>query len=192
MTTPTQSKKDNYRKPHAFAFWVAPMLTVMLAVGLTGCVTINPPPAPTLAAPASAPVTTPPTPSPAPVPLPAPTPAPVIPQRIQYNMPGVPISTTYFVVYSKSLQAGDKVDGFVQLTGQYYSADNTYEWQFQILGPGGESMHQWKGNWANDNYHQFSFTASYAGSYKLRVTHGSMYSKNLVIELSPPGWGYSG
>jgi hypothetical protein len=113
-------------------------------------------------------------------------------QRIEYTMPGVPILTTYSVTYSKSLQAGDKVDGFVQLTGQYYSVDNTYEWQFQILGPGGESIQQWKGNWANNNYHEFNFIASYTGTYKLRVTHGSMYSKNLTIQIWPPGWGFSG
>jgi len=109
-------------------------------------------------------------------------------QRIEYTMPGVPIFITRYVTYSKTLQVGDKVDGSVQLTGQYFDFDNTYEWQFQVIGPGGESIQQWKGHWVNNNYHEFSFPASYAGTYKIIVSHGSRQDKNLTIEIWPPGW----
>ena len=112
-------------------------------------------------------------------------------QRIEYTMPAGSIAGSE-VLYSKALKAGDKVDGFVQLAGQYHSTDWSYEWTFQIIGPGGESIHPWKGHWVNNNYHEFSFTASYAGTYKIRVYHVSSYSKNLTIEIWPPGWGYSG
>jgi len=108
-------------------------------------------------------------------------------QRIEYTMPAGSIAGSE-VLYSKALKAGDKVDGFVQLAGQYHSTDWSYEWTFQIIGPGGESIHLWKGHWVNNNYHEFSFTASYAGTYKIRVYHASSYSKNLTIEIWPPGW----
>jgi hypothetical protein len=110
------------------------------------------------------------------------------PQTITNAMPGVSIFTTYSVTYSKSLQSGDQVEGSVQLTGQYYNIDNSYEWTFQVIGLGGEFIHEWTGNWASNNYHEFSVTASYAGTYKLKVSHGIMYSKDLTIQIWPPGW----
>jgi uncharacterized repeat protein (TIGR02543 family) len=112
-------------------------------------------------------------------------------QLIQYTMPPGWIAGST-VTYSKTLKAGETVDGSVQLTGTYYSTDWSYEWTFQVLGPGGESIQQWTGNWVNNNYHEFNFTASYAGTYKIRVYHASSYSKNLAIRIWPPGWGYSG
>jgi len=109
-------------------------------------------------------------------------------QRIEYMMPAGSIAGSE-VLYSTVLKAGDKVDGFVQLTGEYHSIDWSYEWTFQIIGPGGEPIKPpWKGHWVNNNYHEFSFTASYAGTYKIRVYHASSYSKNLTIEIWPPGW----
>jgi len=110
------------------------------------------------------------------------------PQVINNTLPGVPLFTTYSVTYSKALQAEDNVSGFVQLAGQFYSVDNTYNWTFQILDPGGESIQSWTGNWSNNNYHAFVFTASYAGTYKIEISHGSAYSKNLTINIWPPGW----
>ena len=96
------------------------------------------------------------------------------------------------VSYSKTLKAGDNVSGFAELTGQYYSVDWSYQWHFQVLGPGGESVLDWTGNWASNSHHDFVFTASYAGTYKILVSHWSSYNKNLVIEIAPPGWGYAG
>jgi hypothetical protein len=115
----------------------------------------------------------------------------VIPQRIQYNMPAGSVAGSS-VSYIKQLNAGEQVSGFVELTGQYYSVDWSYNWHFQILGPGGESLHDWQGHWVNTPHHDFNFTASYTGRYTLRVSHASSYSKNLVIEIRPAGWGYSG
>jgi len=109
------------------------------------------------------------------------------PQIIIFTMPPGAIGGST-VRYSKTLKAGETVDGSVQLTGQYYSVDWSYNWTFQILGPGGESIQQWTGHWVNNNYHEFSFTASYTGTYKIRVYHASSYSKNLTIEILPPGW----
>ena len=108
-------------------------------------------------------------------------------QQIEYMMPAGSITGSK-ALYSKALKAGDKVDGFVQVAGEYHSIDWSYEWTFQIIGPGGESIHLWKGHWVNNNYHEFSFTASYAGTYKIRVYHGSSYSKNPTIGIWPPGW----
>lgn len=112
-------------------------------------------------------------------------------QSINYTMPAGSAAGSV-VSYTKVLTAGDRVDGSVQLTGQYHSTDWSYQWNFQVLGPGSESIEDWNGHWANNNYHTFTFVASYGGSYTIRVSHASLYPKSLVIQISPPGWGYSG
>jgi hypothetical protein len=94
-----------------------------------------------------------------------------------------------YVYYSKQLNAAEQVTGFVELTGQYYSVDWSYNWRFQILGPKGESLQDWQGHWVNSPHHDFSFTAPYTGKYTLKVSHTSSYPKNLTIEIHPSGWG---
>jgi hypothetical protein len=133
----------------------------------------------------------PPAPTPAPTPTPTPVPTPVVPQTIQYQMPsGCVVHSS--VAYSSYLDAGEQITGYAELTGKHYSTDWSYEWEFHILGPGGESMDDWTGHYVNNPRHDFNCTASYAGTYTIRVSHVSCYPKTLVIEVTPPGWGYSG
>jgi hypothetical protein len=111
-------------------------------------------------------------------------------QQIEYTMPpGALMGSS--VSYTKYLTSGSTVSGFTELTGTYHSSDWSYDWTFQVLGPGGESLQAWKGHWDDDSRHDFSFTASYSGVYKIRVSHVSNYPKNLAIEIEPAGWGYS-
>jgi hypothetical protein len=112
-------------------------------------------------------------------------------QVIEYTMPPGAVSRSS-VSYSQWLEAGEQVDGLVELTGEYHSSDWSYSWDFQVFGPGGESVHYWLGHWVNTPQHSFEFTASYAGEYKIKVSHVSFYQKNLTINIWPPGWGYSG
>jgi len=142
------------------------LLVSLVGLGFTGCFTMAPQPPP-----------------------PPISPAP--PQRIQYEMPAGCISRSS-VSYSNYLDAGEQISGLVQLTGISYSTDWSYEWEFHILGPGGESMDDWTGHYENNPRHDFNCTASYAGTYTIRVSHVSCYRKTLVIEVTPPGWGYSG
>ena len=108
-------------------------------------------------------------------------------QTIQYTMPvgsflGVNVS------YARTLRGGDVVNGSVQLTGKAQSRDYSYYWRFQVLGPDGESVYDWTGNWMSNNYHSFQFTASNTGTYRIVVTHHSLYQKYLTIQITPPGW----
>jgi hypothetical protein len=163
---------------------LAALLVSLVSLGLTGCFTMAPQPPPPPISPA------PPSTSPS-QPMPALEPASVPPQRIQYDMPAGCVSRSS-VSYSNYLDAGEQISGLVQLTGISYSTDWSYEWEFHILGPGGESMDDWTGHYVNSPRHYFNCTASYAGTYTIRVSHVSCYRKTLVIEVTPPGWGYSG
>jgi hypothetical protein len=93
--------------------------------------------------------------------------------------------------YTKYLQAGDVIDGLVQLTGPSNAVDNSYQWQFQILGPGGESIKVLTGDFRTTTSISFHAVASYAGTYRIRITHQSISTKTLIIDLTPPGWGYA-
>jgi hypothetical protein len=116
---------------------------------------------------------------------------PALTQEIRYTMPPGATSKS-FVSYSKYLEAGTEVNMTVELTGEPQETDWSYQWDIQILGPGGESMQQWQGHWMNNNFHPLDFTASYSGMYKVRVGHLSLYPKELVIKVKPAGWGYAG
>jgi hypothetical protein len=109
-------------------------------------------------------------------------------QTIEYQMPPGAVNGSS-VSYSKSLTAGQEFDGFVELTGHDYGYDWSYKFTFEVLGPGGEAIHQWTGNWVNSPHHDFVFTASYSGKYTLRVSHVSFWVKDLKIKIWPPGWG---
>jgi len=127
------------------------------------------------------------TPKPLPAPAPTPPPKPAT-QGIEYIMPAGSVAGSY-VSYSRQLNAGEQVTGFVELAGQYYNVDWSYDWHFEILGPEGELLHDWQGHWVNTPYHDFSFTASHTGRYTLKVSHASSYPKNLIIGICPAGWG---
>ena len=92
------------------------------------------------------------------------------------------------VTYSNELERGEIVEGFVELTGQYYSQDWSFDWTFELIDPEGRNLDFWKGHWVEKNYHDFSFRAQYSGSYKIIVRHNSLYDKNLIIKISPMDW----
>ena len=122
------------------------------------------------------------------VPAPAPT---LTTQHIETRMQGVSILQISYMNYTNYLQAGDVIDGIVSLTGPSRTTDNSYTWTFQILGPGGESIKVLNGDFRTTSSLQFHVPVSYAGTYRIRVTHQSIYTKTLTIDLTPPGWGYA-
>ncbi len=107
-------------------------------------------------------------------------------------MPAGSTTTSVRIRYNRTLQAGDTVNGSVQLSGQPQSRDGSYVWTFQVLGPGGKSELEWTGNWMNNYYCPFSVTIPSAGTYWLVVIHNSSYQKQLTIQITPPGWQYAG
>ncbi len=111
----------------------------------------------------------------------------VVYQTITYEMPPG-AGSSYAVSYQKQLEAGQEVDGFVELSGERQGADQFASWDFQVYGAANEILLEWEGNILSTQHHDFSFTASSAGVYRIKVSHISKYSKNLVIEIKPPGW----
>ena len=112
-------------------------------------------------------------------------------QHIEAQMQGVSFLGYSYLNYTNYLQAGDVIDGVVQLTGPSNNIDNTYQWTFQILGLGGESIKLLTSDFRTTGSLQFHVPASYAGTYRIRVTHQSISTKTLTINLTPPGWGYA-
>ena len=107
-------------------------------------------------------------------------------QEIRDIMPsGISGSAT---VYSNILEGGEIIEGFVELTGEYYSQDWSFDWNFEIINPEGREVDYWQGHWVKNNHHDFSFKAQYSGSYKIRVRHNSLYEKDLLLRIRPKGW----
>jgi len=92
------------------------------------------------------------------------------------------------VIFSTVLEGGEIIEGFVELTGEYYSQDWSFDWTFEIINPEGRKMDYWEGHWVKDNHHDFSFKAQYSGLYKIRVRHNSLYDKDLLLKIRPKGW----
>jgi uncharacterized repeat protein (TIGR02543 family) len=95
------------------------------------------------------------------------------------------------MVFSNVLERGEIIEGFVELTGEYYSQDWSFDWNFELINPEGREVDYWQGHWVNNNHHDFSFKAQYSGSYKIRVRHNSLYDKDLLLKIRPKGWSYS-
>ena len=126
---------------------------------------------------------------------------PPLPERP--SLPGVPevqtlectmpsnIVTGSYARYEKSLQAGEKVNGSLRLTGTYVSGlaewDNTCS--FWVYDPDGNEINEWDGEFKEGGlYHEFNFTASLDGEYTIKVGHASVKPRELHIEISPFGW----
>lgn len=110
-----------------------------------------------------------------------------IAQRIEYTMSAGEISGSV-ISFSKVLDRGVVVEGFVELTGEYKTRDRTFRWNFEIINPEGRPEDKYRGHWVSKTYHDFSFTAVYNGTYKIKVDHNSLYDLYLVIEIKPKGW----
>jgi uncharacterized repeat protein (TIGR02543 family) len=92
------------------------------------------------------------------------------------------------VVFTNFLEKGELIEGFVELTGEYYSQDWSFDWNFELINPEGREVDYWQGHWVKNNHHDFSFKAQYSGSYKIRVRHNSLYDKDLLLKIRPKGW----
>jgi hypothetical protein len=172
-----KNEHHNWRKllPLGFLFLAALFI-------LTGCITINQPPASAPSSSTQPSIMT---------SVPSTQSSPSLTQEIRYTMPPGAI-TKSTAAYSKYLQQGEQVNMAIQLTGEPVSTDWSYGWGIDVFGPGGESMQQWQGDWMKNNYHVLEFTASYSGTYMVRIGHVSLYPKNLTISVKPAGWGYAG
>jgi len=108
-------------------------------------------------------------------------------QTIKRDMPAGS-ATSISVSYSNQLRAGDKIQGFADLTGEPHDGDAFYTWTFQIIGPGGAPVHNWEGNVQSGQHHDFDLTAAIDGKYTMKVSHVSRWAKTLSIQIKPGGW----
>jgi len=119
-------------------------------------------------------------------------------QQIDYFMQSAPIDGNSVVNYTKVLNVGDNVSGYVVLTGEWeLSGDWRTPWHFKALSPSGEVLDsaiiQFDIEAAIMNpLYYFNFTASTQGVYTIQVIHISCFPQDLHIEIRPSGWELSG
>ncbi|MCD6390813.1 MAG: PKD domain-containing protein [Dehalococcoidia bacterium] len=107
----------------------------------------------------------------------------VPPQRIILDMGGcIPGISQYRIKFSCYLDAGEQVEGFVEWDHEYFSG-----WSFDVLDPEGNVIPI---DESGTNLHwDFSFTASHAGEYTIRmINRGDIYRNTGVMEIRPRGW----
>ena len=110
-----------------------------------------------------------------------------IAQYIDYTMKAGEISGSV-ISFSKVLDRGEKIQGYVELTGEYKTRDRTFRWNFEIINPEGRPEDIFRGHWVNETYHEFDLKAVYKGEYQIKIDHNSRYDLHLVIEIIPKGW----
>jgi len=110
-----------------------------------------------------------------------------IAQYIDYTMEAGEISGSV-VSFSKVMERGEKIQGYVELTGEYKTRDRTFRWNFEIINPEGRPEDIFRGHWVNETYHEFDLKAVYKGEYQIKIDHNSRYDLHLVIEIIPKGW----
>lgn len=94
-----------------------------------------------------------------------------------------------YAQYKKDLQAGEKVNGFLKLTGYHSYVDWDHTCCFGVYDPDGCEVDKWCEDFKEGGlYHEFNFTASRSGEYTIEVEHASYYNRELYIEVSPYGW----
>lgn len=109
-------------------------------------------------------------------------------QTIRLRMPPGSASTSP-VTYRNDLSAGDTVEGSVLFEGKFTSVDWSHDCCVKAFGPKANTAHKWCGKFGEAGaYHDFRFTASYDGEYRLEVVHWSSYHRDVHIEISPRGW----
>jgi len=127
-------------------------------------------------------------PIPSPAPTPPPAPVPEQPQVFEvYLKPGSVVGASFSI--SKVLEAGEEVSGFVEIYDpQSHDTDYSYDYYLEVLNPEGKTIYSWKGNYEQDNNHEFSFNATDTGKYIIKITHHSNYRKALYVKILPPSW----
>ncbi|MDO8568568.1 MAG: InlB B-repeat-containing protein [Dehalococcoidales bacterium] len=109
-------------------------------------------------------------------------------QTITRDMPpGSMVLNT--VTFTNQFKAGDRIQGFVELTGDYHQEDAIYGWNFVITGPQGIIVENWQGNVLSTQRHDFDKTLQFDGSYIMKVYDNSRWAKTLNIQIKPGGWG---
>jgi len=112
------------------------------------------------------------------------------PQYIHYIMEPASLGGHSIADYTKILKAGDAVSGYMMVTGLWeVEGDYTTPWTFEAWDPDSVLLDTATiNNWYEDPYYAFKFIANAEGEYTIRAIHISLYTRDLVIMISPAGW----
>jgi len=104
-------------------------------------------------------------------------------QTLELHMGGAVAGlSTYTIRFSKDLNAGEEVEGFVAWKSKY-----VWGWSFDVLDPEGKVIPIQE--YGTDLHWDFSFVALHAGEYTIKMTNGGdCFGNTGVMEIRPSCW----
>jgi hypothetical protein len=113
-------------------------------------------------------------------------------QRVTQLMEAADLDGRSVIDYVRILNPGEKVRGYMIVVGLWeVEGDYCTPWTFEAWGPGGVLLDTETINVDivdYDAYYPFEFTAETSGEYVIRAIHYSLYTRDLTMEIVPPGW----
>jgi len=106
---------------------------------------------------------------------------------IYYSMPPGALAGAW-VTYANYLSAGQAFKGTVSLSGYTPSIDWSSTWTFAVYDPEDNLVDRKSYTFSSGAIIPFNYTASHAGTWKIKVDHASYYTRNLQIKILPTGW----
>lgn len=100
--------------------------------------------------------------------------------------PGAAVQNT--ISFSNQLKAGQRIQGFVELTGDTPPGEEIYVWSFSIIGPRTTIVENWRGNVVSTQHHDFDKVVPVDGVYVMKVEDNSRIERSLTIQIQPGGW----
>jgi len=108
-------------------------------------------------------------------------------QIINYSMPGNGI-LDFSVWWTNNLDAGNDIKGTVSLSGSTPAIDWSNTWTFEIDDPLGNVIFSQSYIFSSGSIKTFDFTTNQGGTWKIKVSDASDYSRTLQITILPAGW----
>ena len=108
-------------------------------------------------------------------------------QIINYGMPKNFMST-FSVWWTNYLNAGNEIKGTVSLSGSTPVIDWSNTWTFEIDDPLGNVVFSQSYTFSSGSIKTFDFTTNETGTWKIKVSDASNYSRTLQITILPDGW----
>jgi len=93
-----------------------------------------------------------------------------------------PLTDAASVEFQGYLNAGQVVTGSVEWYGD---SGTTYSWYLDVYNPDNSSAIHWLGT---DQHHDFSFTTSSAGTYRIKIWKIDYLPRVVTLEVNPPDW----
>ncbi|MBI4267025.1 MAG: InlB B-repeat-containing protein [Chloroflexi bacterium] len=108
-------------------------------------------------------------------------------QTIKRDMPPGSMALNTFA-YMNTLKTGQRLQGFIELAGDFQAGDSVASWNFAVTGPQGIVIENWYGSVQTSRRYDFDKTLQFDGIYTIKVTHNSRWAKTVTIQVVPGGW----